>query len=161
MKIDVIRADYRDRRHADDLVYLLNAYAQDPMGGGTPLTPQVRENLAPALATLPQAFSLLCYVDGKPAGLANCLEGFSTFKCRKLINIHDIAVLSEFRGMGLGQRLLQQVELVARERDCCKLTLEVLEGNEVARASYRKFGFASYQLDPDLGRALLWEKSLE
>jgi ribosomal protein S18 acetylase RimI-like enzyme len=121
----------------------------------------VRENLATALAALPHAFTLLAYVDGKPAGLANCLEGFSTFKCRKLVNIHDIAVLPEFRGLGLGRRLLEQVEVVARERDCCKITLEVLEGNKGAQAAYRKFGFASYELDPALGRAMFWEKPLE
>ena len=161
MKIDIIRADYRDPRHARDLVYLLNAYAEDPMGGGRALPASVRDKLAAALAELPHAFSLLCYVDGAPAGLANCLEGFSTFKCRKLVNIHDIAVLPAFRGMGLARRLLEQVEAVARERGCCKLTLEVLEGNAGAQAAYRKFGFASYELDPALGRAMFWEKPLD
>ena len=161
MNIEVIRADYRDPRHAEDIVYLLNAYAEDPMGGGAPLAPQVRDNLATALAALPHAFTLLAYADGVPAGLANCLEGFSTFKCRKLVNIHDIAVLPAFRGLGLGRRLLEQVEVVARERDCCKITLEVLEGNEGARAAYRKYGFASYELDPALGRAMFWEKPLD
>jgi hypothetical protein len=32
---------------------------------------------------------------------------------------------------------------VARQRGCCKITLEVLEGNAVAQASYGKFGFAA------------------
>lgn len=161
MKADIILADYRDPRQAEDLVYLLNAYALDPMGGGRELAPHVRQNLVATLASLPHAFSLLCYVEGQPAGLANCLEGFSTFKCRKLVNIHDIAVLPDFRGRGLGQDLLARVEAEARQRDCCKITLEVLEGNEPAQASYRKFGFVSYELDPALGRAMFWEKSLE
>lgn len=125
------------------------------------MAPHVRKNLVATLALLPHAFSLLCYVEGQPAGLANCLEGFSTFKCRKLVNIHDIAVLPDFRGRGLGQGLLARVEAEARKRDCCKITLEVLEGNEPARASYRKFGFVSYELDPALGRAMFWEKPLE
>lgn len=160
MKIDVLCADYRNPRHAADIVQLLNAYASDPMGGGKPLAPLVQENLVASLAVLPHAVSLLCYVDGQRAGLANCFEGFSTFNCRKLLNIHDMAVLAEFRGLGLSQHLLREVEVVARERGCAKLTLEVLEGNEPAKSAYKKFGFDSYELDPALGRALFWQKSL-
>lgn len=160
MKTEIVRADYHDPQHGRDIVFLLNSYAEDPMGGGEPLAGAVKENLVATLAGLPHAFSLLCYVDAQPAGIVNCLEGFSTFSCRKLINIHDIAVLEQFRGLGLGQRLLAGVEELARERDCCKITLEVLEGNKGAMGSYRKFGFDPYQLDPELGRAMFWEKKL-
>jgi GNAT superfamily N-acetyltransferase len=161
MKVDVVRADYLNPQQADDIVFLLNSYAVDPMGGGVALAPYVRENLVANLAALPQAVTLLCYVDGRSAGLANCFEGFSTFSCRKLLNIHDIAVLAEFRGLGLSQHLLRGVEAVARERGCGKLTLEVLEVNTPARGAYEKFGFAAYQLDPVLGQALFWEKPLQ
>lgn len=158
MKIEVVRADYADTQHAADLVFLLNSYACDPMGGGEALSPHVQQNLVATLATLPHAVSFLCYVDGKPAGLANCFEGFSTFSCRKLLNIHDIAVLSDYRGLGLSQRLLEQIDQVAREAGCVKLTLEVLEGNLPATNAYQKFGFAAYQLDPAMGRAMFWER---
>ena len=43
---------------------------------------------------------------------------------------------------------------------CCKLTLEVLDGNAPAKAAYEKFGFASYELDPAVGGALCWQKKL-
>jgi ribosomal protein S18 acetylase RimI-like enzyme len=160
MKIDVVRADYTNAQHAADIVFLLDRYAADPMGGGTGLAPEVRENLVPSLAALPHAVSLLCYVDGRRAGLVNCFEGFSTFSCKKVLNIHDIAVLVEFRGLGLSHHLLRGVEAVARHRGCGKLTLEVLEGNTPARRAYEKFGFAAYQLDPALGHALFLEKPL-
>jgi ribosomal protein S18 acetylase RimI-like enzyme len=160
MKIEVVRANYLVPKQAADLVFLLNAYATDPMGGGEALSPEVQQNLAPALAALPHALSLLCYVDDQPAGLVNCFEGFSTFRCKKLLNIHDIAVLPNFRGLGLSHRLLAEVEALARERGCCKVTLEVLEGNEVARRSYEKYGFNAYELDPALGKALFWQKTI-
>lgn len=160
MNIDVQRANYLDPQQAADIVFLLNGYATDPMGGGEALMPYVRQNLVATLATLPHALTVLCYVDGRPAGLANCFEGFSTFSCRKLLNIHDIAVLAEFRGLGLSQHLLRAVEGEARERGCAKLTLEVLEGNSPARAAYEKFGFGAYQLDPAMGQAMFWQKSL-
>ena len=36
----------------------------------------------------------------KPVGLATTFEGFSTFAAKPLINIHDIAVLPDYRGRG-------------------------------------------------------------
>jgi GNAT superfamily N-acetyltransferase len=161
MNIEVLRADYLDPQQALDIVFLLNRYATDPMGGGEALSLHVQENLVASLASLPHAVTLLCYVDGRPAGLVNCFEGFSTFSCKKLLNIHDIAVLEEFRGLGLSQLLLEEVEAVARQRGCGKLTLEVLDGNEPAKAAYKKFGFDAYQLDPALGQALFWQKLLQ
>ena len=160
MKIDVVRADYLNPQHAADLIFLLDSYARDPMGGGVGLSSEVREKLATTLAAMPQALSLLCYADGRPVGLANCFEGFSTFSCRKILNIHDIAVLEEFRGQGLSHRMLDELVLLARQRDCSKLTLEVLERNVAARGSYEKFGFAPYELDPALGRAQFWQMAV-
>uniref|UniRef100_UPI0035583619 GNAT family N-acetyltransferase n=2 Tax=Pseudomonadota TaxID=1224 RepID=UPI0035583619 len=58
------------------------------------------------------------------------------------------------------QKMLAKVEEIARQRGCCKLTLEVLEGNEVAKAAYQKQGFDGYQLDPQMGRAMFWQKVL-
>jgi hypothetical protein len=40
------------------------------------------------------------------------------------------------------------------------VTLEVLEGNQIAKNAYIKFGFAGYELDPKMGKALFWEKPL-
>ena len=50
-------------------------------------------------------------------------------------------VVSKFRGLGLSQKMLHKVEDIARQRGGCKTTLEVLEGNAAAQASYGKFGF--------------------
>jgi len=159
MNVEVLVANYLDPQHANDISYLLNAYALDTMGGGTALTDHVQKNLATELSKLPHAFSVICYVDGKPAGLINCFEAFSTFKCQPLINIHDVTVMDEFRGLGISQKMLDEVETQAKKRGCCKITLEVLEGNEVARNAYIKFGFDGYELDPKMGKALFWQKT--
>lgn len=160
MAVEFFQADYRDPQQAQAVVALLNDYACDPMGGGEPLSEAVKHNLCDALAERKDAFSVLCYVDGKPAGLVNCFEGFSTFKCRPLINIHDVTVSPRFRGQGISRGLLETVETIARERNCCKLTLEVLQGNTVAQQAYRRVGFQGYQLDSTLGQAMFWEKPL-
>ena len=160
MNVRIVIADYLDDQHARDLVSLLNHYARDPMGGGKALDEQVQAHLVPALAEVPRAFSILCYVHDHPAGLVNCFEGFSTFTCKPLINIHDLVVHREYRGLGISQRMLAKVEERARQRGCCKITLEVIEGNEVAKNAYTKFGFEGYELDPTMGKAVFWQKRL-
>jgi ribosomal protein S18 acetylase RimI-like enzyme len=161
LNIEIIVADYNDSQQGQDIVSLLNDYAKDPMGGGEPLAQETVDNLAASLSKLPHAFSIVCYVDAKPAGLINCFEAFSTFKCKPLINIHDVAVRKEYRGLGISLKMLEKVEQIASEKGCCKLTLEVLEGNEVAKNAYIKFGFQGYELDPLMGKAMFWEKALK
>ena len=158
IKVDAV--NYQDPEQAQQLVYLLNQYALDPMGGGEPLAEQVQAELAEKLAERSDTFSFIAYDDGEPVGLINCVEGFSTFVARPLMNIHDIAVVPASRGRGISTMLLKAAEDLARERHCCKLTLEVLQGNQVAKASYLKFGFAGYELDPEMGQAMFWQKKL-
>ena len=92
--------------------------------------------------------------------MINSFEGYSTFKAQPLLNIHDIAVLPAHRSQGVGQALLAAAQDHAVERGCCKLTLEVLTGNHAALASYQRFGFAPYALDPAAGQASFMHKWL-
>lgn len=159
--LSVIRVDYGNPIHAQALVALLDAYARDPAGGATPLSAFARANLVPALAARAQAFSVLAFDGEQPVGLVNCLEGFSTFACRPLVNVHDLAVVASHRGQRVGERMLVLVEQIARARGACKLTLEVLSGNHNAHKLYARVGFACYQLDPAMGHAQFLQKWLD
>ena len=156
----VCLADYGNPLHGRALVGLLDAYARDPAGGGVPLSSFTKNNLVKELAARSGAFSVLAFDGDLAVGLANCLEGFSSFACRPLINVHDIAVLPAYRGRGVGEQMLALVESIARERGACKLTLEVLQGNQSAIRLYERVGFANYQLDPALGNAQFLQKWL-
>lgn len=139
---------------------LLDEYARDPMGGGAPLSEYTRTHLVAALRARTDVRVLLARHGAAPVGLLIAFEGFSTFACRPLLNIHDVVVTASRRGRGISRMLFDAIEHVARETNCCKLTLEVLEGNQTAQKAYRSFGFAAYELDPKQGRALFWEKKL-
>lgn len=160
MPLLVSAVDFANPTHCAALVMLLDAYARDPMGGGEPLADDVKARLCDELAARPGVGSFIAWLDGQPVGLVNCMEGYSTFKARPLMNIHDIAVLPGHRGQGVGQALLAAAEAFARERGCFKLTLEVLTGNRPAWHSYQRFGFAPYELDPAAGQASFMQKWL-
>ena len=160
MNIEIQKVDYLNEKHSKEILYLLNSYATDPMGGGKPLSPETINNLPYELSKLPHAISIIAYVDDMPAGLINCFESFSTFNCKPVINIHDVIVLNEHRGNGISQAMLKEVENVAKAKGCCKLTLEVLSSNEPAKSSYKKFGFTDYILGDCEGSALFWQKEI-
>ncbi len=155
---DIQIADFNNPTHASAIVFLLNEYAKDPMGGGEALSVYTQANLVAEMAKRSTCHAAIAFVNGIPAGLINCIEGFSTFACKPLLNIHDVVVLAEFRGQGISSLLLKKAEEIATGLGCCKLTLEVLEGNKIAQAVYIANGFAGYQLDPEMGRALFWQK---
>jgi len=161
--LHIQRVDYRAPLDGLHLRRLLDLYARDPMGGGDPLAANVLERLCDDLARRPDAASFLAYRvtdPSDPVGLINCFEGYSTFKAKPLLNVHDIVVHPDVRGQGVAQALLGAAQQLAIERGCCKLTLEVLSGNTVAMNAYDRFGFKPYQLDPGAGQAVLLQKWL-
>ena len=158
--IEVVRVRYDDAHHAAALVELMDTYARDPAGGGAPLSDFARDNLVNQLAARPFIFSVLAFDGELPVGLINAIEGFSTFACRPLVNVHDVVVTPGQRGQGIAARMFEQVEILARERGACKLTLEVLDGNASARTLYQRLGFSDYQLDPSMGHAQFLQKWL-
>ncbi|EHK70809.1 GNAT family acetyltransferase [Pseudomonas psychrotolerans L19] len=158
--LQIVQIDYMNPEHGKALAFMLDQYARDTMGGGEALSPETLAKLPSELAKRPDAFSVLALIGSKPVGLINCFEGFSTFYCKPLVNIHDVVVLDEHRGKGISHAMLAKVEEISRDRNCCKLTLEVLEGNLPAKRAYEKHGFGSYQLGETAGKAEFWQKLL-
>ncbi len=158
LRIEV--ADFQQPQDCQALRSLMQIYARDPMGGGRGLSEEILQALPGRLRQYPGAFTVLAWQGDTAVGLINCFETLSTFKAKPLINIHDVVVSPESRGLGISHRMLSEVERIARQRGCCKLTLEVLEGNQRAQQVYQDYGFSGYELDQQYGVALFWEKSL-
>ena len=156
----IVRIDLTDPRHCAALFALLDEYAAGPTGRGYGLDAEVRHQLPALLAARPHYCGWLAYVGDEPAGVLNGFEGVSTFKARPLLNIHDIAVSPRWQRHGIGRALLAAAQAEALARGCCKLTLEVLQGNSGALAAYAQAGFEPYELDPAMGRAVFLEKPL-
>lgn len=159
--VAIVPADYANTEHAAAVVAMLDSYARDPQGGAAPLSEFARSHLVAALAARPNAYSVLAFDAAQPVGLVNCMEGFSTFACQPLVNVHDVVVLASHRGMRIAERMLEVAERLARDRGACKLTLEVLSGNTGANKLYARLGFVQYQLDPQMGSAMFLQKWLE
>src|SRR5262245_37970629 len=119
MTIQIVQADLSRRDHQEAIVFLIDAYSRDPMGDEKPLPDDVKQRLIPGLREHPTTLAFLAYDDAKPVGLALCFRGFSSFYAKPLINIHDAVVLPEYRGKGVGRKLLEAVAEHGRKIGCC------------------------------------------
>jgi GNAT superfamily N-acetyltransferase len=158
---DIVVADLNQISHQRAVLALMDTFSRDTMGNSRPMAPEVRERLIPGLQAHPTTLIFLAYVDAQPVGLAICFHGFSTFAAQALINIHDFVVRPEARGRGIGKQLLAAVEAAARERGCCKVTLEVQENNQRARKVYAAAGFVQAVYAAGAGGSLVLAKPLE
>ncbi len=155
------KANLTNEKQAADYITLMSLYARDPMGGAQDLSDAVKKDLPLAVTQRTFITVFLAYSDDdQPIGLLTAIEGFSTFACKPLLNIHDVIIHPDHRGQGLAGKLLFIAESDAKKRGCCKVTLEVLTGNEAARKAYQSAGFAPYELSPQFGKAEFWEKKL-
>ncbi|MFZ6768672.1 GNAT family N-acetyltransferase [Undibacterium sp. Di26W] len=158
--LTITNVDLNNPTHAADLVRMLNMYALDPMGGNEALSDYAKANLIKELKQRNTVRAILAYVDDQAAGFAICIEGFSTFACKSLLNIHDFAVHPDFRGQGVAQAMMQHLSTLSEQLGYCKMTLEVLEGNTRAQNLYRSEGFAPYELNPEFGGAIIMQKKI-
>lgn len=135
--------DFNNPDHLNRFAELINLYMTDPMGGCTePLNKLQQLRMVDGLNNHPKAFVLFIIYRNEVAGLATCFENFSTFKAKPYINLHDLIVDSKFRGKGFGKMLVEEVLSIAKERKCCKVTLEVREDNYTAQTLYIDLGFS-------------------
>ncbi|MBN1647262.1 MAG: GNAT family N-acetyltransferase [Spirochaetales bacterium] len=130
------------QKYIADCITVLECYRLDPMGTGAPFSDDQKRQLEALFLNTPNVIVFLCYISGSITGAAVCFTSFATFAAKKLINIHDICVMSGFRGQGLGRKLMQAVLDFAEHNDFGKVTLEVRSDNDTARKLYRSLGFA-------------------
>ena len=64
-------------------------------------------------------------------------------------HITNIAVDREYRGLGIGEKILKVLIDYCKEHKILAITLEVRENNQAARNLYKKHGFVGYGIRPN------------
>ncbi|GHT86667.1 N-acetyltransferase [Bacteroidia bacterium] len=133
--------DYSNPEHRQAVVSLINAYIDDEMGGGEPLSESEQVRLVDGLDNHPKSMVFLAEIDGVFVGLLTAFENFSTFTAKPMINIHDVIVLKEYRGKSIGRQLMNALISEAENRGSSRITLEVRKDNPTAQNLYKSLGF--------------------
>ncbi len=89
-----------------------------------------------------------------------CILGIAFFRERKVGNskqvarrtlfIEDLAVLEEYRGKGIGKKLLEKVQEIAKEQGCDGVELQVNARNQAALEMYRHCGYSEKSINMEL-----------
>jgi GNAT superfamily N-acetyltransferase len=88
----------------------------------------------------PAAFTLLVFVDDKPAAYVVYFFSFATMVGRRNLWLDDLFVSPEFRGKGIAKALMAYLANIAIENECGRFEWIVLDWNESAIDFYRGLG---------------------
>ena len=133
--------DLNNQTHTEAFFNLLKHYMQDPMGDSQALDEKKQAELISLFSQQSNAASLFLKINNEFVGLVNYFYLISTFKAKPYIYIHDVIVHNKFRGKGLGRELIEEIIAIAKEKDCCKIMLEVRDDNAPALSLYNSLGF--------------------
>ncbi len=147
----VIYLDVSNEAHRSQFKQLFDEYASSVSANLDPL-------ITSKIYELPYFHGFLCLVEQKPAAFAVCFESFSTYRSKKVLNIHDFMVSLNHRGQGIGKILLDGIEQFCNHHDFLKITLEVDDNNIVAQKLYSSCNFQDHQVV--LKGLLHWQKYL-
>ncbi len=139
--MEFIKIDIQSKEHQEAILSLMNDYMLDKMGVEKQLDPVLGKEIIEGLKVQNNYLGFLVKLDNNFVGLANCFVGFSTFKAKQLVNIHDFVVSPQSRGKGCGRFMLSNIISYAQEMNYAKVTLEVRYDNPNAQSLYKSVGF--------------------
>jgi ribosomal protein S18 acetylase RimI-like enzyme len=140
--IEVDFCNYSDPDDLKAVALFVNEYIEEECGIEHVLKPLHQLRMVNGLDEHPKSIVLLAKVYDVYAGMLVGFENFSTFTAKPMLNIHDVFVSPGFRGRGVGRKMIEKIESIARERSCSRITLEVNHDNVVAQELYKSEGFA-------------------
>lgn len=88
----------------------------------------------------PRVFCDIAEWNGEPAGFALWFYNYSTFLARHGIYLEDLFVKPDYRGKGIGKRLLVNLAARAVREGCGRLEWAVLNWNEPSIRFYESLG---------------------
>lgn len=83
---------------------------------------------------------LVCEIDGETGGFAIFYPRFSSFRGQCGYYLEDIYIGDEYRGRGLGEKLLKEIARKGKERGFKRIDFQVLEWNFAAIEFYKALG---------------------
>lgn len=137
MEIEISQARYRDFDQLADLLSELFAMESDFRPDREKQLRELRLILHnPALGRI-----FVLRDQDRVTGMANVLITASTAEGCRAVWLEDVIVRNEYRGKGLGRRLVEHALAWAKTEGITRVTLLADRDNEAALRFYRKMGF--------------------
>ncbi len=144
--------------HPEDaplLVPLIRALAEEE--GATPPDPEALEELLTALLTTGFSDFVLAQTEMDGGEIMGCIQinyRLSTWAAAPYAYIEDFYLVPQFRGRGVGTKLLDYACQRAEAKGCQFIQLDVREANKAAARLYARYGFK-------VTGSTIWKRTLE
>ena len=132
--IELRRAIAKDIPGILELVKALAEFEKAP----EEVTASVQDYLENGFVENPIFFTFLVHVDGQLAGFALWYYRFSTWKGKRLY-LEDLFVKDEYRGKGIGKKLIEACIEEAKSANCTGMMWQVLDWNTPAIEFYKRY----------------------
>ncbi len=139
-----------DRERAVDLIQALNIHENTLTGDRIESRAAAEASYHRLLERVAarQGRVVLAEVEGRIVGMLGFVveedEPFVVEERRRYGLVTDLVVDEAWRGRGIGRRLLDEAERLARAAGLRRLAIGVLDANGPATRAYRAFGFGDY-----------------
>lgn len=137
MDIAFREMNFEDKTDGEKAVFLLNEF----MNHAEKCTRIIDKSIIGKMQNLGYAKIYFSEVDRNVIGIAVCFKGFSTYKQKELLNIHDFYLQKNYQGNGIGRLFLEFIEKECKKNNFCRVTLEVYGDNVNAIKLYKKSGY--------------------
>ncbi|MDH5609944.1 MAG: GNAT family N-acetyltransferase [Cyclobacteriaceae bacterium] len=130
----VRRGEKKDLVAVLDLIRELANYEKEPYQVTNTVERMEREGFGET----PVFGFLVAEISGRIVGTAIYYYRYSTWKGKRLY-LEDIVITESERGKGIGTKLFERTEQIARDTDCTGMMWQVLDWNEPAINFYKKY----------------------
>jgi ribosomal protein S18 acetylase RimI-like enzyme len=135
-----IQIDSVKKNDIDQIISLL-VRLRDETGGMDQTDIDTIQNTLEELIDSPSNHMLVARDGTIPIGFVNFLIRKTVLHRSPSGLIDELIISDEYRGKGIGRRLISEVIQRCRNQGCCELEVSTLMSNQKARSFYRECGF--------------------
>jgi putative acetyltransferase len=124
----------------DDTAFLFSLYMHPQVNRWLLYEEMPLEAFRPIAAELIARRALfVCEEEGRPAGMCKLVP--QKYRNSHIMYLGGVAIHPDFRGRGLGARMIREAIQVCRDRGCSRIELTVAVENQPAIRLYESLGF--------------------
>jgi PhnO protein len=142
----IVRAGRRDDAADAARLWVQSAEehtAHDPVYTTSPGAEKTMRRFLADLTSSSHSFLFVAVLDDETIGFisGDLREGSPTFHPKTWASVDDVYVTPEYRSLGVGRALLDNVESWAHGKGASGISLQVAAANERGRSFYQRLGF--------------------